>query len=173
MTNIHWKKTDFRIESLRNTVLGLENSILELRKKIDRIEWYDGLWLIEESEPIYGLVFIAFQNYINSSVFDRFGNLDKQYLKYKLGDKIKETGRTDIELIISISNYFKHRDHPKKLIGETPKILSDFNFQFDKNLDIADSPIFKGLEIFSKSWELEIVIQAIERWREKLWIIEE
>lgn len=173
MTNTHWKRTDFRIEGLRNTIFGLENSILELKNKIDKIEWYDGLWLLEESEPIYGIAFIAIQNYINSCVFDRFESLEKQYLKYKIGNKIKDTGRTDIELIISIANYFKHRDHPQSLNGETPKILSDFNFQFDKDVNLTDSPIFKGLEIFSKNWELEIIIKAVEKWRERLWVIEE
>lgn len=169
MTQTHWKRQDFRIESLKITVQGLENSISELRNKIDKINWYDGLWLMEESEPIYGLIFIAIQNYINSSVFDRFDSLEKQYLKYKLGEKINNTDRTEIELIISIANYFKHRDHPSNLIGETPKILKDFNLQFDIDVDIENSPIFKGLEIFSKNGELEILIQAVENWREKLW----
>ncbi|WP_321282342.1 hypothetical protein [Marinifilum fragile] len=71
----HWKRIDLRIESLQTTIKGLENSISELRNKIDKIDWYDGLWFIEEAEPIYGLAFIAFQNYINSSVFDRFESL--------------------------------------------------------------------------------------------------
>jgi hypothetical protein len=168
----HWRRNDYRIESLQNTILGLEKSILELRKKND-IEWYDGLWLLEESEPIYGLAFVAIQNYINSSVYDRFDSLDKQYLKYKIGNKIKNTGRTDIELIISVANYFKHRDHPKNLIGETPKILNDFNFQFDKEVDITNSPIFKALDIFSENWNLDVLIKAAESWREKLWSKEE
>jgi hypothetical protein len=161
------------IESLQNTILGLEKSISVSRKKIDEIEWYDGLWFLEDSEPIYGLAFIAIQNYINSSVYDRFESLDKQYLKYKIGNKIKGTGRTDIELIISLANYFKHRDHPQNLTGETPKILNDFNLQYDKTLDIANSPIFKGLEILTKDWNLDVVIKVAESWREKLWSKEE
>lgn len=168
----HWKRFDSRIEILQMTILGLEKLNLELRKKIDTINWYDGLWLLEESEPICGLAFIAFQNYINSSVFDRFESLEKQYLKYKIGDVIKGTGRTDIELIISIANYFKHRDHPNNLTGETSKILNDFNLQFDKDVDVTSSPIFKGLEILSEDWDLQVVVKAVERWREKLWLIE-
>lgn len=168
----HWKRYDFRIESLQMTILGLEKLILELRKKVEIIKWYDGLWLLEESEPICGLAFVAFQSYINSSVFDRFESLEKQYLKYKTGDEIKDTGRTDIELIISIANYFKHRDHPKNLTRETSKILNDFNLQFDKDVDITNSPIFKGLEILSEDWDLQVGVKIVERWREKLWVIE-
>lgn len=172
MIKTHWKRVDFRIESLQVTIRGLENSISDLRNKIDKVDWYDGLWFIEESEPVYGLAFIALQNYINSSVFDRFESLEKQYLKYKLGDKVDKTGRTNIELIISIANYFKHRDHPSNLIGETPKILRDFNLQFDKDVDIENSPIFKGLELLSEIGDLETVINMVKNWREKLWTAE-
>ncbi len=171
MTQTHWNRYDFRIESLRITIQGLENSISELRNKIETIHWYDGLWFIEESEPIYGLVFIALQNYINSSIFDRFESLEKQYLKYKIGKRIKNTDRTEIELIISIANYYKHRDHPSNLIGETPKILKDFNLQFGKDVDVENSPILKGLEIIAKNGELEILIKAVENWRENLWTV--
>ncbi len=169
----HWRKIDLRIESLQLSILGLEKSIVELRKKEEEIECYDGLWLLEESEPVYGLAFIAIQNYINSSVYDRFDSLEKQYLKYKIGNKIKDNGRTDIELIVSIANYYKHRDHPHKLSGETPKILNDFNLQYDKEVDVTNSPILKGLEIISKNWDLGIAIQAAKTWREKLWKIVE
>ena len=169
MTKTHWRRNDYRIESLKNTISGLEKSILELRKNVDEIEWYDALWFLEDSEPIYGLAFIAIQNYINGSVYDRFESLDKQYLKYKIGNEINGTGRTDIELIISLANYFKHRDHPQSLTGETAKILIDFNLQYDKEVDITNSPIFKGLEMLTKNGNLNAVIRAVESWREKLW----
>ncbi|WP_321282341.1 hypothetical protein [Marinifilum fragile] len=72
-------------------------------------------------------------------------------------------------MIVSIANYFKHRDHPRNLIGETPKILKDFNLQFDKDIDIENSPILKGLEMFSEKGELETLINAVKNWREKIW----
>jgi len=164
---------DFRIEVLRLTITGLENSISVLQTKFNQIEWYDGLWLLEESEPIFGLAFIAIQNYINSSIYDRFESLEKQYQIYKIGDKIEYSGRTKIELITAIANYFKHRDHPLDLKGETAKILTDFNLKFDKDVDITESPIFKGLDIFSESWDLKEIIRIPENWRENLWEIED
>lgn len=169
MTQTHWKRYDFRIESLRGTIQGLEYSISELKNKIETISWYDTLWFKEESEPIFGLIFIALQNYINSSVYDRFESLEKQYLKYKTGEKVNNTDRTDIELIIAIANYYKHRDHPGNLTGETPKILKDFNLQFGKNVDVENSPIFKGLEIITDYSTFEMLINAVEKWRENLW----
>jgi len=173
MTLTDWRRMDFRIEVLRLTITGLENSIEVLQTKFNEIDWYDGLWLLEESEPIFGLAFIAIQNYINSSIYDRFESLEKQYLIYKTGDKIEESGRTKIELIIAIANYFKHRDHPLDLKGETAKTLTDFNLKFDKDIDITESPVFKGLNIFSESWDLKEVLRITENWREKLWEIED
>jgi len=76
MTLTDWRRMDFRIEVLRLTITGLENSIEVLQTKFNEIDWYDGLWLLEESEPIFGLAFIAIQNYINSSIYDRFESLE-------------------------------------------------------------------------------------------------
>jgi len=164
-----YKQINCRIESLQIVIYGLENSILELRKKLDNYAWYDGLWLLEESEPFYGLALIAFQNYINSSIYDWDNSLENQYKAYKICTKINDNGRTDIELICSLANYFKHRDNPKDLKEATSKILIDFNLQHDKQIDITDSPIFKGLEIFSQSWDLKEILKVIVIWREKLW----
>ncbi len=169
MKNIHYRKVDYRIESLEITISGLENSIAKLRERVDAKDYYDGLWLLEESEPIFGLAFVAVQNYINSSIYDRFENLDDKSERYKLGEIINDFARTDIELIISIANYFKHRDDAKDLHRNTTKTLQDFNFQFDKDINLENSPIIKGLEIFSKDLKFGSVIHSVKNWREKLW----
>ncbi len=172
MPKTHWKRHDFRLESLTLTINGLEKSILELEIKLKEIDWYDGFWFLEEVEPIIGISFIAFQNYINSSIYDRYESLEKQYEKYKLGKLIAKSRRTDIELIIGIANYFKHRDDYKELRIGTANILTDCNLQFDKETDITSSPIFKGLEYFTEKWELNNLIEIVKGWREKLWIEE-
>ena len=173
MTSFDYKRMDARIEVLRLAITGLENSISVLQTKFNENDWYDGFWLLEESEPIYGLAFIAIQNYINSSIYDKFESIEKQYMIYKRDDKIENSGRTKIELIISIANYFKHRDHPLDLKGDTAKILTDLNLKFDKDLDISESPIFKGLDMFSESWDLNEIIRIAEDWREKIWKTED
>ena len=170
MTKTHWKTHDYRLESLTLTIVGLEKSILELNKKLEEIDWYDGLWFFEESEPIIGLAFIALQNYINSSIYDRFETLDKQYEKYKFGTLIKNSNRTDIELIVGIANYFKHRDNHNELKICTANILRDCNLQLDKEVDITNSPIFKGLEYYTETWNLTELMKYVTDWREKLWL---
>jgi hypothetical protein len=61
----HYLKVDYREVSLVIIINGLNDAIDSLKKQIDEIHWYDGDWFKEESEPIYGLAFIALQNYIN------------------------------------------------------------------------------------------------------------
>ena len=55
----HWRKVDYRVKSLSLVIEGLQQSICELEKQVKLGGWYDGDWLLEESEPIYGLGFIA------------------------------------------------------------------------------------------------------------------
>jgi len=167
--NTHWRKVDYRIESLTFTIQALENSILKLQEKLEEFEWYDCFCLIKESEPIYGLVFISFQNYINSSIYDRFSSLNEKNKKYKLGKILNNYQRTDIELIIGLANYFKHRDDNNKFHKGTIQILNDFNFRYDENIDTIDSPIFKGLSLFSETWELAEILKVVQNWRDKIW----
>lgn len=168
-TNIDSKRYDSRIVSLTLTIDGLKKAILELEEKVDEIECYDGLWFLEEAEPIVGLAFIAFQNYINSSIFDRYETLNSQYEKYKIGKLIENSNRFEIELIVGIANYFKHRDDPNDLRKSTASILKDCHLKFNKEIDITNSPIFEGLNYFCKSRDLMKVIHVVANWREKLW----
>jgi hypothetical protein len=94
---------DDRIVSLNLIITGLENSIQTIVQKNKENDWYDGFWMREESEPIYGLAFIAFQNYINGSINDLFGKLDNKVQYYKLDKKLKDFERTQIELIIGLA----------------------------------------------------------------------
>lgn len=167
---MHWRRSDYRIQSLTLTIEGLEKSILELENKLKEIEWYDGIWFLEEIEPIIGLSFIALQNYINSSIYDRFETLQNQYKKYKLGKLVNDTKRTEIELIIGIANYFKHRDDENDLRKGTSTVLLDCNLKINKDTDVSESPIIKGLELLTEKWSLSDLITIVDNWRENLWV---
>ena len=160
MTKTHWNRFDSRIESLKQIISGLEISIEELHKNLNEIEWYDGLWLLEESEPIYGIAFISLQNYINSSIYDKCGSLEKKEKKYQIGEKIQKSNRTGIELIIGLANYYKHRDDNRDFHRGTIGILKDFKIKYDETVDFVESPIFKGLDIFSSNWKLNELIEV-------------
>jgi hypothetical protein len=167
--NVSWKRHDYRKESLHQTIIGLKNSIEYLNEKLKEISWYDGIWLLEESEPILGIAYIAFQNYINSSIFDKEDTLERKISFYKKGQFLDNYEHTQIELIIALANYFKHRDDDKSLHKGTTSILENFHLEYGSKVDIEDSPIFKGLLLLSKEWDLLEIFSIVINWREKLW----
>lgn len=71
----HWLSLDPRKEILYLFFSEMENSINLLKKKNRANEYYDGLFLLEESEMIIGYCFIALQNYINANIAEL--NLDR------------------------------------------------------------------------------------------------
>jgi hypothetical protein len=147
-------------------ITGLENSIQTIVQKNKENDWYDGFWMREESEPIYGLAFIAFQNYINGSINDLFGKLDNKVQYYKLDKKLKDFERTQIELIIGLANYYKHKD--SKLHNGTVEILNSFNLDINSDNIIDNSPIFEGLEILNKAWNLFEIQKIVTDYRKNL-----
>ncbi len=169
----HYLRNDFRIDSLRLVMIGLENSISKLNEKCEEISWYKETFWDEEIEPIYGLAFIALQNYVNGSIYDLYKTLTDKEKKYKIEKIINQSGRTNIELIIGLANYFKHRDDQRDLRSGTSNILSDFDIKYADSIDVLNSPIFKGLDILSVDWRLSELIEIVQIWRESLWKKEE
>lgn len=168
MTKIHYKRIDFRIASLEYTIEALELAINKIKIKSEEVEWFNWDWVMEQSEPIIGTAFVAFQNYINSSIYDGFENLDQQFLLYKTGNAVPGFESTQIELIIGLANYYKHRDHPTSLHKHTEETLNSFQLYFCEEQE--RSTILKGLELLSSDWELSKIIPIVKNWRDELWI---
>ena len=100
--NIDYLRYDHRAVSLDMTIKGLSETINILNNQVYELDWYDGDWFMEESEPIYGLMFIAFQNYINGSIKDFTDSLEEKESYYKIEQNLKDNKRSKIELIIEI-----------------------------------------------------------------------
>ncbi|PKR81777.1 hypothetical protein CW751_00095 [Brumimicrobium salinarum] len=165
ITQTHWRHVDYRADSLKQIITGLNNSIETLKARLGKIDWYDGLWLLEDTEPVFGMAFIAFQNYINGSIKDLYESLEDKTSLYKIGSTPGSFSRTNTELIIGLANYIKHKDD-KKLHGGTQRILEAFDLIV--NDDIEESPIFEGLTILDKKWDLFKVYEIVINWRRDL-----
>jgi hypothetical protein len=163
----HWRRHDFRVKSLHMIIDGLDKSIKELEKNIDEIHWYDGDWLMEETEPIYGLALIAFQNYIIGSIADIEGTTKTKLNYYKKDQTIKGFNHTTIELIIALANYAKHQN--EKVLTNTANVLDAFNLKYKEVIYLDEGAIFQGLTILNKDWNLFEVKNYIIAWRESLW----
>jgi hypothetical protein len=169
MKKTHWARNDFRIQSLQYILLGLENSINQLDEFCNRHPEYSEIFYSEEVEPIYGMAFIALQNYINGSIFDLFATLSSKDEIYREDKKIPTYERTRIELIIGLANYLKHRDDDKAFSKGTSNILKDFKLNFDDKFDEGISPIFEGYDLLTEENKISELIDIVKDWRKKLW----
>jgi len=164
----HYLRCDFRAVSLEVTINGLIDTIEVLKKQINEIHWYDGDWFMEESEPIYGLAFIAFQNYINGSIKDYSNSISNKIRFYKLGQKADGFSKSKIELVIGLANYSKHKDEGKLHKG-TQEVLDCFNLNYKEISFLNNSAIFQGLTILNNDWDLRQIKKVVTDWRELLW----
>jgi len=164
----HWRQGD-RIESLKQIIIGLDNTIDLLRKKIDEINWYDSGLFNEEVEPIYGLAFIAFQNYIVGCIKDSFDSTTPK-LKlecFRLVPNIEGFERSSIELIATLANYSKHKD--EEINQYLQENLKCFKLKWGNDIEIDDSPVFEGLSLLSEKWDLFEILKIVTDWEDKLW----
>ena len=165
--NTHYWRFDHRAFSLSMSIKGLSEMILVLKNHINENQWYDGDWFMEESEQIYGLAFISFQNYINSSIKDFAGSSKNKKEKYKLDSNPHNGRKTNIELIIGLANYAKHKDDD--MLTGTKEILDHFNLNYENVTYLDKSPIFQGLTILNEDWDLFKIKEYVTEWREFLW----
>lgn len=171
-SNTHILKVDYRANSLTQIILGLDNAIKSLEQRMKEQSWYDVIWFREDSEPIYGLAFIAFQNYINGTIKDLINSTSDKIKYYKIGPKFKKYEKSDIELIIGLANYIKHKEDDGLLHIGTSKILKSFGLDTSKEADILESsPIFEGLTILTETWNLFEIESSVTNWRANLFKI--
>lgn len=164
----NYLRFDHRYKSLSMIIQGLTETIDILENQINEIHWYDNLWFMEESESIYGLAFIAFQNYINGSIKDFSGSLSKKQHFYKYEQNYRKSSKSKIELIIGLANYIKHKDEGRLNKG-TEGVLDYFNINCNNITTHDKSPIFQGLTILNEDWNLYKIKAFVTEWRENLW----
>ena len=166
--NIDYLRYDHRAVSLDMTIKGLSETINILNNQVYELDWYDGDWFMEESEPIYGLMFIAFQNYINGSIKDFTDSLEEKESYYKIEQNLKDNKRSKIELIIGLANYAKHKDEGIPHKG-TKAILDHFKLNYSDVTYLDKSPIFEGLTLLNEDWDLFQIKNQVTDWRDYLW----
>lgn len=164
-TNSHWLTGDYRIEGLYHIISGLVNSIDSLKIRTEENEWCDRLCFLEDSEPVFGLAFIAFQNYINSTIKDFYGTTDYKTGYYRLDSNLGDFQKSRIELIVGLANYSKYKEN-QELHSEIKIILDCFGLNSFDTID--QSPIFKGINLLDKDWDLFAVLNIVKGWRKIL-----
>lgn len=161
----HWRIHDFRKDCLEYIIEGISESLELLKQRTKNDPNYDGLFYFEDTEQVLGLAFVAFQSYINGSIYDLYHDLSQKEKYYKISHVIEKHNRTKIELVISISNYFKHKDD-NALHQATEKTLRAFNLIDDSNP--IRSPVVDSLEILTNKYELKEILEILFDWRKIL-----
>ncbi|RZK27090.1 MAG: hypothetical protein EOO43_00715 [Flavobacterium sp.] len=169
VNKIPWRRVDYRFESLSLIIDGLSKAITSCKERMELGGWYDAIWLREDTEPIFGLAFIACQNYIYGSIKDASVILGLSNYKSVISNtspRIKPYNRTKIELIIALANYSKHLDD--NLTTGTINMLKAFKLNYG-DIDVTESPIFEGLSLLNNEWDLQDILSMVKEWRESLW----
>lgn len=172
---MHILEPDYRFDSQQSTIAALDNVIKSFKDRIEPGSWYDGGWLIEDAEMIYGLGYISLQCYINRSEKDfcyATGVSSRDILK--TGRLINNYNNTNIELINTLANYAKHGHD--KIKSNTRDMLIAFGLRpngdcdVDWDCEIDESPIYKGLNILSEKGDLMTIFLEVKEWRDSLWL---
>lgn len=122
---------------------------------------------MEETVPIYGLAFIAFQNYINGSIKDFKGNIKSKQELHRIDNEESTYSKSRIELIIALANYSKHMDEGIPDKG-TKDVLDCFELNYENLTHLDNSPIFEGLTILNNEWDLSKIKSIVTEWRKVL-----
>ena len=179
---MHILRIDARLAPLKSIISPFQKQLFELKEKVqmDGSNSWDQIYA-DDFENIVGIVFIALQNYINSSINDLYPKLEKLHLKYTIDEQIFKSNTTRIELIISIANFYKHRDLPSELKEHTTKHFKNLNIDYKYKIIVnekdefwfhksgSSSPVYKGFSLLSEKWDFNDLIEIVRCWRENLW----
>ncbi|MBK7174823.1 MAG: hypothetical protein IPH84_16685, partial [Bacteroidales bacterium] len=152
----------------KTIIEGLTNSIDLLRNKKQDISWYDSTWFLEDLEPILGISLIALQNYINGSIKDFSDTTNNKTRFFKFSPTINGFEKSGIELIIGLANFYKHKEDTE-IHSITKLTLESFELEINKDYEIENSPIIKGILLLDKDQDLNNIIKLVKSWRDNLW----
>jgi len=173
---MHVRQMDFRESWIRELFLGLEQAFVNVDKNLSTIEYYDGLFAKEQIETILGIAFVTAQTYIMGTISDirstNKGNNQKKKSKIiSSGTAYVVNKITQIELVDSIANYYKHNDE-----WDHWKINKHNKVTIEKLMKcgISSETEFPCYETAKMLWpekeinELSNLIKVLKNWREKV-----
>ena len=171
------REIDWRIEPLRNVIVGIDAGLAAIHKRLDTEEWFDGVSAREYAEPLFGLGFVAAQTYAVGTVSDlnsvRMSRRKPKKEKidcYACDTVVLKGGVTHIQLINASANYFKHHDEwaaqwPTRGRGShDTKTLGSVGIT-----EKTEFPCIDAIDLLcGTSWELNVLLQIMEEWRAHL-----
>jgi hypothetical protein len=179
---MHFREIDYRIEPLRDVIVGINAGLAAIHKRLDTEEWFDGIWASEYAEPLLGLGFVAAQTYAIGTVSDLIsvrmsrGKPEEELNKfkivcYKCDNAIPlDGGVTRIQLINVSANYFKHHDEwGARWPTEKPEVYTTETLGKVGITEKTEFPCVDAVKLLcGTSWELNMLLHTMEEWRAHL-----
>lgn len=175
----HWLENDFRYSSLELLFKKYEEILDHYKENC----FHDLYW--DETYLIYGIILVSLQNYINQNCTDFMDSnmlsKDKKSSYYKIHSKEIANGTTQIQLIIHLANYFKHRDDNTTLHKHTLECLKNVELideslsketelENRKEMRFDDDIVVEGIsKISSLEYPMQNLLDVVEKWREGIW----
>jgi len=162
-------EADYGIGPLIDVEDTINQGIEKLFERNRQEPWFDGLWMNEYGEALYGSLLVAAQAYCIGSLRDineireslGLSSLTKQ-AAYKVHN-ITEQSYSLMELVNSAANYFKHRDEWDEDWPEnyTTKVLEAFSVT-------GEFPINDVQQLIEADYGYTKITNLVAEWREQL-----
>ncbi len=182
----HWLEAYNRDGGLEQLFRGFNNALIFYKNRMDEESWYDVGFYWEDTDLIYGVMFVSLQNYINQCCYDfldanLFGCKEKHEYYSKNSTLIDGSNVTQIQLIIDLANHFKHRDDPPREKRSNKKTDEDkrrerfmqigLNYPMKETYErFEDRLLIVGLEKLNENMEISGLLQITKDWRRDLWV---
>lgn len=172
---MYWSELDWRFSTTRRILHALSDALKDVEREWPEAqESYELDEILEHTESLIGIGFVAVQTYIAGTVSDAnrivgSGNkLTKERLLQEHSDKLPTSEITKMQLCDAIANYFKHHDEwvSWSATGRHQKTVSILRAA---NIDEADDfPCRKAADILwsnNDGSDLEPLLDLVSAWR--------
>lgn len=166
-------EVDYGLGPLIDVEETIQAGIAKLFERNCTEPWFDGLWMNEYGEVLYGSLIVSAQAYCIGSLRDineirvslGLNKLTKESA-YK-NQRVKVQGYSLIELVNCTANYFKHRDEWSDPWPEnyTTRVLTAFSmdgeFLINELQELIESEFsYKTLSDLVSEWRNDLITQA-------------
>jgi hypothetical protein len=169
---------DWYLDPLRDVISGVEHGLKQVSARPDEVEWFDGNFVMDHSEWLLGVAFVAAQAYVERAVGDICRHLmasggapgeNRKTLRTKClarDVRLDPLPMTRVELINAAANYYKHHDGPQDLWPDTAQTLRKAGINLE---DPYAYPCAHAASLLcGNEWNLHMLCDIVKDWRAQL-----
>ena len=110
----HYKEIDYRVDWVRDLFGSLNHGFSTIQEKLNKIDYFDGVFAQEQAESVFGIAFVTAQTYITGTISDMLDinsncGLTKTNM-LMIGSPLVASNVSKIKLVNTVANYYKHHE---------------------------------------------------------------